>query len=429
MILPPTCEEAYSPRCKDSDKLECVRTPAISTSPISLSCHDEPSDNCLLFSANPPSDSPDPSPCLVLSDPDALPERALTPSCSQSEMSPSMGQPLRIKRGFKDMLATLTCGVLFESDPVWLWSLRINSWSAIFLTASNDSELRRCHPVLRSLLEPKIVVIPSTFGGDFPSISPEVMLISGDRPFLSSSNLPSKGVHIFWMSHSPRRCPSDLLSLSWSRVSHCKVGGVTDARGTFGVSASSPDILLKPDIQRTLSHVLKHSIRPRPCDPDLRDSHYDPSDLLSLSFPHRPILYPSFMSRTGWGVRSLSEEELSVCFELPSFVPWDYRFLRDIVPIQLFRSVLDHVTDHILPSSPPPKRVLRSTPGHDVGMSPTSTDAWLPSIGRWLPGSWADAVIASKAVKSDNSPIDFKPWRRRIQLRSEETRLNSSHVD
>ena len=317
------------------------------------------------------------------------------------------------------MSSTSSCGVVFESDPVWLWSLRANSWSTIFVTASNDMDLRRLHPTLRTLLESKIVVIASTFGGDHPSISPDIMLISGNRPFLesTSANLPPDGVHLFWMAHSPRKCPSDLISASWTRISHCKVGGVTDSRGTFGVSSSCTEISLDPDLRRSLSHILKHSIRPRPCDPDTGEDHYKSSDLLSLSFPRRPVLYPTFMSRSGWGIRSLTDEELGLCFDLPPFVPWDFRYLRDIVPIQLFRSVLDHVTERMDPQSSTPKRILSSAVLDEASdRLPFSNDTWLSSIGRWLPGSWSDAVIASKAVKSDDAPIDYKPWRRRIQL-------------
>jgi hypothetical protein len=35
---------------------------------------------------------------------------------------------------------------------------------------------------------------------------------------------------------------------------------------------------------------------------------------------------------------------------------------------------------------------------------------------KWLPGSWADAPIASKAAKADNAQIDVSPWHRRISL-------------
>lgn len=42
--------------------------------------------------------------------------------------------------------------------------------------------------------------------------------------------------------------------------------------------------------------------------------------------------------------------------------------------------------------------------------------AWSEEIKRWLPGTWADGDVSDKAVKSDNSPFDFKPWYRRIQL-------------
>ena len=403
----------------DPVKKGCVRSPVLSTSETSsvVLCRDEPSLACPRTSDSFfPLDS-----AMSLSSRDDEPANEST--CDDSSMLESRcSRPtsplIQVKRGYREMSSTLICGVVFESDPVWMWSLRVNSWSMIYVSASNDLELRRLHPTLRSMFDSKIFVIPSTFGGDYPSVSPDIMLVSGSRDFLQSisANLPPMGVHLFWMAHSPRRCPVGLMACNWTRISHCKVGGVTDCRGTFGLSSSSPRITLKPDLRRSLSHVVKHSIRPRPCDPDATVDHYKPSDLLSISFPLRPILYSTFMSRSGWGIRSLTDAELAVCFDLPSFVGWDSRFLRDIVPIQLFRSVLDHVTDVMHESSPSPKRIASCASVAPIADCGVSTDVWLPHIGRWLPGSWSEAVIASKAVKSDNAPIDYKPWRRRIQL-------------
>ena len=321
---------------------------------------------------------------------------------------------VRIKRGYREMSTTMTCGVVSESDPVWMWSLRPNSWQKIFVLPSELSFIRSKHPELLNVMAKVLVQIPSTFAGDYPMICPDVMFISGSRRFIMSLVLPTISMHVIWLSDSPRRPPTDFHDIQWTRVSHCKVGGVTEARGTLGISASFPKISLDPDVKRSLGHILKFSIRPKACDPETSLVHYMTSDLLSLSLPRRPILYSTYMSRTGWGIRELSDDELSLCFELPSYVMWEDRFLKCILPLQLFRSVIDCVTGHLEVTPAPLKR---HTASQDEVVSFPEIDAcWLPSISKWLPGSWSLTEIASKAVKADNAPVDFTPWHRRIQL-------------
>ena len=50
-----------------------------------------------------------------------------------------------VKRGYRETTSDLTCGVLFDKDPIWLWSLRPNSWSKIYLTVSDETRLRLEH--------------------------------------------------------------------------------------------------------------------------------------------------------------------------------------------------------------------------------------------------------------------------------------------
>ena len=376
----------------EPDKLECVS--GVSAFHMSNS----PSSCC-----------DDPSPHVVNRSPDTPFARRLTFPPLESIA------PQKIKRGYRDMSSTLSCGVMFESDPVWLWSLRPNSWSTIYMTRSDESILRLKHPALFNLIIDKVESIPSNFYGDRQMISPDIMFVSGTATFLSCLSLPSDGVSLLWMSHASRRCPQNFLSASWTRLSHCKVGGVTEARGTFGIRSPEPNIVMEPDLRRSLGHILKHSIRPRPFDPDSSVEHYQPTDLLSLSFPRRPIAYPTYMSRSGWGIRQLTDEELALCFELPMFVEWNDRFLRDIVPIQMFRSVIDVVVSRIHPQIPEVKRSHRSITANPIIVDPPDA-TWLEAVGKWMPGSWSDAVISHKAVKSDAAPIDLKTWRRRIQL-------------
>jgi hypothetical protein len=260
--------------------------------------------------------------------------------------------PLRVKRSYREMTSSMTCGVVFESDPVWLWSLRANSWATIYVTGPDESRLRQGHHDLFHRLISKMVTIPTTFRNEFPSICPDIMWISGSRSFIDMVELGGSGSHVYWMSNCPRRCPPD-GTVRWSRLQHRNLGGVTEARGTFGVNVGSPELTLGRDVQRSIGHVVKYSVRPSVCDPTPSEPHYKVSDLLSLSFSRRPVVYPTYMSRTGWGSRPLTDSELSLCFELPDYLQWQDRFLRDIVPLQMFRSVIEAVVVGLAPVSPP----------------------------------------------------------------------------
>ena len=304
---------------------------------------------------------------------------------------------------------------LFESDPVWLWAIRPNSWASVYLSCHDRTVITTHHPDLADILNSKMVSIPSTFHGDYPDISPDVLFISGSLQFISNISLPPCGTHLFWLSHASRRFPTALSQISWSRICHNKVGGVTEARASFGINANLPAISLLPDLSRTLGHIVKHSVRPQACDINPIFDHYATSDLLSLSFPRKPILYPTHMSRSGWGMRELTTLELGSCFELPEYVIWEERFLRDIVPIQMFRSVIDAIVARFAVESPNVTPAVE-VPATAFKRSKQCDSTWLPLINKWLPGSWSDSYIADKAVKSDDAPVDFKPWNRRIQL-------------
>jgi hypothetical protein len=95
--------------------------------------------------------------------------------------------------------------------------------------------------------------------------------------------------------------------------------------------------------------VIKYSIRPKTCVPEPDQDHYCVSDLLSLSFPRQPALYPTYMSSTaGWGLQELGDYELALGFELPDYVSWEDHFLRNIIPLQLCQLVIDSLTESTL---------------------------------------------------------------------------------
>jgi hypothetical protein len=43
--------------------------------------------------------------------------------------------------------------------------------------------------------------------------------------------------------------------------------------------------------------------------------------------------------------------------------------------------------------------------------------SWLPTLGNWLPGSWADTEISDRTIKSNSaSCVDFHTWNQQILL-------------
>ena len=62
-------------------------------------------------------------------------------------------------------------------------------------------------------------------------------------------------------------------------------------------------------------------------------------------------------------------------------------------------------------------RTKKSRGTHEEGDHTATIDAfWIQSIGKWLPGTWAEAPIADRAVKSDDAIVDFSPWWNRIRM-------------
>jgi hypothetical protein len=259
--------------------------------------------------------------------------------------------------------------------------------------------------------EPKIVTVSSLprSGNDA-----SVWWISGSRDFGESHRELASTPTVLWMSDSGRRTPQSTPNESWFRLSHANVGGTTRARATFGVRGLTPLVIPHDPVSRSLGHVLKHSVRPTPCNSELEESHYKTSDRLSLTHLEVPILYPTHFSRTGWGKRALEPEELRLAFELPDDVAWNPEFPHEILPLELFRSVVEVVLEVLIP--PVSRTIKRAKFIPEESPAVCEDRTWLPTLGKWLPGSWADTAISDRAVKSDGARVDFHTWNQRILL-------------
>jgi hypothetical protein len=163
--------------------------------------------------------------------------------------------------------------------------------------------------------------------------------------FIDGLSPPSGIPQILWLSKPGHRWPKSNNSIVWKQITHSHVGGSTKTRGTFGSRNFHLPLDLPQELQRSLAHVVKFSIRPQACSPVTVSPHHTLDDRLSISWINKPVLYPTYMSSTGWGIRPLDDSELSACYDLPIGVEWNPSFVTTIAPLQLFRSIIDFVVD------------------------------------------------------------------------------------
>ena len=320
-----------------------------------------------------------------------------------------------VKRGHRGRTEPQVCGVSFESCPVWIWAFRLSDWEAIYVTDTDELRLRQYHSSTWSFVQDRVRIVSIN---QLPFITEDVgvWFVSGSRKFLQSFVGPALGTPtMIWLEGCGRRRPPDTLERIWFSVSHETVGGSTTARGVFGRSGLEAFQVDIDPLRRSISHILKFSVRPQPCSMPCLENHYVIGQRLSLHRVLQPVVYESGFSRTGWGKRPLTECELAQAFDLPSYIEWDKAFPVTLIPIQVFRVVVDAVLDVLRP-----KGVERGGARARIAVStvsPLLLDAqWLDKLKVWLPGSWADIAIADKAVKSDDAIVEQYPWNQRIIL-------------
>jgi hypothetical protein len=300
----------------------------------------------------------------------------------------------------------------FERRPVWLWTLRPGEWSSIQISATDMARLQENYASTMEKFGSSVEFVESWTD----SMPVDVWWVSGTEPYIdnllglnNASGLPC----VVWRSSAGRRTPKATNDMRWYSVVHQNVGGVTNARGIFGASGLD-DIAMPKDLPRTLAHVLQHSLRGIPCPPDLMDPHYTVHDRLSIGRAQPSRYSLKLMSRTGWCKRPLGDMEFAMAYELPDFLSWQPDFFSEIVPMQLFRAVMDAVLAQLNPvlagrNLKRPKVMVPS------GQMVTIDRHWLPTLARWIPGTWTDTPISDRAVKADNANIEFFPWHARIQ--------------
>ena len=337
----------------------------------------------------------------------------LSPSPSSSSSTNKRHSPILVLRGVRSTATPRVCRLSFAGPPVWLWSFRMIDWSAIVISAETEARLKQHCESTWSAFQSKFVISDQ----QLRLVPASIWFVSGTSQFLAqfSSDLDVPVVRL--ILGEGRRPKSILKSrhIQWLSLPHTRVGGVTTCRAVLGFSGL-PHLTFQQDLQRTVGHVLKHSIRPTPCSPILNEPHLLTTSILPVFRIRMAILYPTHFSHTGRSTRSLSDSELAATFELPSYVEWLDSFATDIVPLQIPRAVIDKVLPSLAVTGsnvqPPPTQYLDTTPR----LASSSDDkVWMADLQRFLPGTWADTPIADRAVKDDDARVDFSPWHQRIR--------------
>jgi hypothetical protein len=331
------------------------------------------------------------------------------------------GPPVkRVKQGFRAPMSPKICGVAFESVPAWLWVARLSDFSQIYVSDPDSQRLLKEFATTWEQFKDKLRIIENV---GWINIEVDVWFLSGSRCFLQrmAPRIPALTPMVSWLYPAGRRKPPDqTLGSRWISICHSQVGGPTNITGMFGLKNLPSFQVEKDPISRTIGHIIKYAERPTPCTPDVDPRlHYCLSDRLSEHHLGRPVLLATSFSRTGWGRRKLIPTELGHAYDLPPYVHWEGSFRTTLVPLHLLRTLMDHALSSVEDTSVDSTDVMpQDGPCHLMLVNSVTPpdEVFLASIQKWLPGSWADAPIASKAVKADNARIDFSPWNRRITL-------------
>ena len=170
----------------------------------------------------------------------------------------------------------------------------MKEWSCIYIVRSEWERLRVRHSAgtwerFRSVLE----VVPPPIMADIRWHHASVWWVSGSWEYIDSLQLPNQVGQVYWLRHQIRRWPRFQTPIDWKQLTHAHVGGSTNARGIFG-TRFLPQLEIPRDLQRSLNHVIKFSIRPLPCPPDFQEPHYSLHDRLSIQQVFKPVPYSTF---------------------------------------------------------------------------------------------------------------------------------------
>jgi hypothetical protein len=246
----------------------------------------------------------------------------------------------------------LKATLLSEGPPNWVLGMKSSDWESFNCIQSEFTS----RPEVQASLD-RLASKRRYFGTRSLLIagcsSTDIGLISGGTHFLSVllSLLPPEFPLLLLQCDRQSRKDSlpVALGLRWIRISHGRVGGVTNHHIWVGVRHLK-DWQLAPRVSRSIGHIICHAERPRPCPREADFAHCTTQDTLQRALLRRPVVYPSHFSYTGFGKRALTGDELCSAFDIPNWMKPTPAVLEGwvasdmfsfMLPMQLFSAVLE----------------------------------------------------------------------------------------
>jgi len=330
---------------------------------------------------------------------------------------------LRLEQGILLKRKPLKATVICQDIPYWVLGMKSIDWES-FNCLETDARSRPEVQAALNRLSAKQCIFSDQNSLLSNSHLTDIALISGSPHFLRSV-LPLLPLGLPLVIHCERRSRRDplpdKLGIVWTRISHARVGGVTNQHIWLGIRTIAR-WTLTPRVSRQIGHIISHSERPKPCQKEAGFPHYTSRDVLERGRLKLPVIYPSNFSYTGFGHRQLTGDELCSAFDIPNWMKPTPSVLQDwvdsdifssMLPLQLFSAVLDETVLLIAPALAMTKPAPTSFDIEDA----SSYGVQLDTINKFLVHSWIDpSLVSEKAVKADDAGVATEMWDQRISL-------------
>ena len=321
---------------------------------------------------------------------------------------------LRVERGIKRFQQGRRVFVFGSNSLAWLMSFSPRDWALIYvvLDSSADALTRSVHRRMK-------VELSTPLNWAAHSKSCEVLLGAGTVASMRNVVDSCDGSLPAILLASPGEPRDVFRTWRYHNVHHHLVGGATTS-SAFLWTLNWRFRGTSPAVSRQLGHLLDHSTLPSACSREPTFAHLTPDELLPMTAPLLPVVFPTHATRSKWGVRELTSKEIALCLDAPLWIISNPVLLGLfsqhhaeglIIPLKMLQAPLQSLLVALAPASPGPLQANVLTPT----CSEDPRGSWLPLLNMWLPHSWVDASsVTAKAAKHDDAEIYTGVWDSRI---------------
>ena len=210
--------------------------------------------------------------------------------------------------------------IIFESEPVWLLTLKPQFTKSIYVLGCTSFSNFNCY-LQQHKIEPALyyIAMTSLVLSSFHFSSPPnnvTYLLSGSVAILNeqSKRIVTKTAAYITDRHTLFRRALPTTKFTWKRLTHAEVGSATNFTGAYSyeTKAINPQ---RSNLRRRVGDFLYYSIPPAS---SVHASSYVPhTSLLPIHHLTRNIHYPTHFSHNSFGYRPLTSTELINIFNLP----------------------------------------------------------------------------------------------------------------